>query len=214
MSRLVAFGCSHTAGTGLSDLAEGDYYGVSKLSWPYRCGAYLDIPAVNMARAGADNAHIANRIRMFEFDPDDTVVVMWTHYQRVCQLTPDGHFTKTLNIPNDFSVKSREAIYYTEYYAEYDAQLRTSLIIFAADAMIKKHTNRVIHVAAFRHKTTENFLPVDAPDLFPIYNNINFPLLYFPVHDHEYEHCPDGHLGALGNDEFGWKLASYISAMT
>ena len=89
MSRLVVFGCSYTFGHGLSDCLDVFSDGMrippespSQLGWPNILANKLLVPVLNMARPGASNLEILYSILSFNFLPNDTAVVMWTHCMR------------------------------------------------------------------------------------------------------------------------------------
>lgn len=74
MSRLITFGCSWTAGRGLSNpLAE---------SWTAVLGNMLKLESVNNGLAGASNLEILYNILNFDFSSSDIVVILWTFKER------------------------------------------------------------------------------------------------------------------------------------
>lgn len=87
--RLVVFGCSYTYGVGLEDCQDTIIDGIkipcptpSKLGWPALVANKLDLDLVNMAWPGASNIEILYNILKFDFNIDDIVVIMWSHYAR------------------------------------------------------------------------------------------------------------------------------------
>lgn len=79
MSRLITFGCSLTQGQALEkDIA------YSKLAWPYRLAEKMNLECVNMGENGASAKKIWYNIINFNFEPDDTVIILWTHMDRWC----------------------------------------------------------------------------------------------------------------------------------
>tara|TARA_B100000900_G_scaffold112299_1_gene93925 strand:- start:2830 stop:3525 length:696 start_codon:yes stop_codon:yes gene_type:complete len=81
MSRLITFGCSLTQGQALEDGVE-----YSKLSWPYKLADKLNLECVNRGQNGASAKKIWFNILNFDYQPDDTVVILWTHMDRWCIL--------------------------------------------------------------------------------------------------------------------------------
>ncbi len=79
MSRLITFGCSYTFGNGLPDC---DKNTPSKLAWPSVLGKHMNKDVVNVSVGGASNFEILYNILNFNFQEQDTVVIMWTHYHR------------------------------------------------------------------------------------------------------------------------------------
>jgi hypothetical protein len=87
MGRLVTFGCSYTYGIGLEDI-----YGSkkvtepSKLAWPTLLGQLLDKTTINESAPGSGNFEIFDKIIRYNFQPDDLVIIMWSHFIRL------GHY--------------------------------------------------------------------------------------------------------------------------
>lgn len=88
MSRLIAFGCSHTFGVGLPDCynrkkrISGKY--PSKLAWPQILADKLELKCINLGEGGSSNKKILYRILSFDFKQDDTVLVLWSYPIRTC----------------------------------------------------------------------------------------------------------------------------------
>lgn len=72
--KIVAFGCSVTFGTALSN--------PDTESWPAVLGESLNCEVVNRGIPGASNLEILHSILNYKFDPDDTAVVMWARPNR------------------------------------------------------------------------------------------------------------------------------------
>lgn len=87
MSRLIAFGCSHTYGVGLSDCWDGKGVGdlpPSKLAWPQLLANKLNLECINNSNYGASNREIWWHIINFPFDKTDKIVVQWSYTNRDC----------------------------------------------------------------------------------------------------------------------------------
>ena len=83
MSRVVAFGCSHTYGMGLEDCyVEDDLLkpaiNPSKLSWPALLAGKLGFECSNQSIPGGSNLEILYAILDYKFQEGDKVVVGWT----------------------------------------------------------------------------------------------------------------------------------------
>lgn len=79
--RIITFGCSHTAGEGLSDYKDDHS---PELCWPQQLARILDVECVNLGRGGSSNKAIwhtaMNSIDTIQ--KDDVVVVLWSHLNR------------------------------------------------------------------------------------------------------------------------------------
>jgi hypothetical protein len=98
MSRLVVFGCSYTYGQGLADCINSKFLSMShpypsKLGWAQQLADKLGLKLVNKSYPGSSNFEILFTLLEFKFEPDDVVVIMWSHYIR------DMYFTWFYKIP-------------------------------------------------------------------------------------------------------------------
>ena len=89
MARLVAYGCSFTYGTGLSDSYysyEPDWYGPLQpsldQSWAAVAARELGMTVVNRGVPGASNLEILVRALRSAHEPGDILVFLWTHHPR------------------------------------------------------------------------------------------------------------------------------------
>lgn len=85
MSRLVAFGCSYTYGYGLPDCfipPNSPGTDPSIYSWASIVAKGLKLSCDNKSRPGASNFEILEKILSYEYEPDDTVIVMWSFHER------------------------------------------------------------------------------------------------------------------------------------
>lgn len=80
MSRLITFGCSHTYGTGLSDISTTS--GPSQLAWPTILSKDLKLTLENKSFPGWSNKRILYEILNFTFKKDDIVVILWAAIDR------------------------------------------------------------------------------------------------------------------------------------
>ena len=79
---LHAFGCSNTQGVALPDMNQNDGTRYSIHSWPMELGKRLDMPVKNWAKGGNGIQTVARNILCVDFDPQDTVVILWPHLSR------------------------------------------------------------------------------------------------------------------------------------
>lgn len=84
MNRLIAFGCSHTYGMGLSDCYLGKNNNFtpgplpSAYAWPSLISEKSGLECVNKGICGASNLEILTEITQFDFKKNDKVIVAWT----------------------------------------------------------------------------------------------------------------------------------------
>lgn len=91
MSRLVAFGCSHTYGYGLPDISHPNQSGTySQLAWPSLLSKELSRNLVNKAFPGWSNTKILHEILSFDYQADDLVIVLWATIDRDLLFMEDG----------------------------------------------------------------------------------------------------------------------------
>lgn len=136
MSRLIAFGCSYTYGEGLPDCWVNDERGSnpSKFAWPQILSNKLNIECVNLAEAGCSNKYITDRVLEIEFQKDDIVVFLWTHYGRFCFFQDDGStkrllLSSTRNKKTNIKIKRYTIQYYRDYYTQKDSLKDTCIRI-------------------------------------------------------------------------------------
>jgi len=87
MGRLVTFGCSYTYGSGLPDIfVPGNqlYPGAhpSEFAWPQLLANKLGLKCLNLASAGSGNKEILYKIITSDFEADDLIIIMWSHFPR------------------------------------------------------------------------------------------------------------------------------------
>lgn len=167
MNRLLAFGCSYTAGDGLVNPAQE--------AWPAVLGELLGLQTVNLAVPGSGNLEILWKILQTDFQPGDQCFVMWSHFNRECMLA--GSAVDRL----DFGSKKRsdriKIKHWLAVHTEQDHHLRNWLYIHHAELYLKtKGINSVFHIFGgdyeFR-KTNPNFINV--PNILDIeFENIDY----------------------------------------
>ena len=153
MNRLVAFGCSYTYGSGLPDcyLDSRDPTGPnpSTHAWPALTAGELKLDVVNKGRPGASNLRILDEILNFDFNNEDTVIVLWSYYHRDTIFYPN----KTLEIKHwldDDIVKN-----YYEVHNDYDLIIKTLLHIHHADMFFQQKNIKALHlIKSYKEETT------------------------------------------------------------
>ena len=81
MNRLVTFGCSLTYGSSIRR---------SNDAWAQPTSNPKNLELINMGIPGASTKRIWWEILNFDFNKNDTVVVLWTHMDRWCILKSDN----------------------------------------------------------------------------------------------------------------------------
>lgn len=146
-TRLVAFGCSHTYGHGLSDcnipLINGPGPKPSKFAWPELVGQELNLEVVNMGKSGASNLEILSRILDFEFLETDLVIVQWTHTIRDLLFSASSADQQIgPNLGGESSTKRKE--YYITH-GDYDITVKSLFHIHHADMFFKNRNLNYLH---------------------------------------------------------------------
>lgn len=81
--RFIAFGCSHTWGSGITQAdKDGLYAASSEYAWPVVLGKKFNIPVINYALPGGSNHNILNKVRNHNWQKDDIALVLFTYFTR------------------------------------------------------------------------------------------------------------------------------------
>ena len=147
MPRLITFGCSYTYGQGLPDIKLMPFTGYpissSKLGWAALLSQKLKLELINVSYPGASNIEILYNILTFNFNPDDIVVIMWTHPVR------DIVFDKWTNT---VSRRTRLGFWRKKKYKLWEDQIdvkdfitKTWIYIHHADIVLKEKKLKYIH---------------------------------------------------------------------
>jgi hypothetical protein len=123
MPRLVAFGCSYTYGKDLEKPSQD--------SWPAVLAGFLNLECVNQSIVGAGNLEILWNILNFDFQADDQVFIMWSHFTRDHVFHSNGH--RRIRGSDDDLTR-----HWVLTHDEYDANIRNWLSIHHADLHIKQ----------------------------------------------------------------------------
>tara|TARA_B100001094_G_C18146897_1_gene781323 strand:- start:621 stop:1277 length:657 start_codon:yes stop_codon:yes gene_type:complete len=87
MTRLVAFGCSHTYGETCSDRIQN--------CWPAQLAQKWQINFVNNGVNGASAKEISNYILNYELNSNDIVIILWSHWTRSFRFDQPRFWSKT-----------------------------------------------------------------------------------------------------------------------
>lgn len=180
MSRLVAYGCSHTWGEALSDTVNYTYtynQPASKFAWPQILADNLSLDCVNMGTPGASNKEILNRALETEYVKDDLVIFLWTYSSRTCVFESAGVRPTRLRPPalinvDPFVNSKKDKMYFKYLYNNYNAFIDSiTYINFAKLFFDKKKIKNYHFVYRFKeHKDDKCWF--DEHDL-PKWNQVN-----------------------------------------
>lgn len=181
MSRLIAFGDSSTKGEGLKDvwdrrIQETRYHTDllwSRKSWPQLLADRLNMTCVNLAQGGMGNREIAKHCWEFQFQPTDTVCILWTFSERMyihahSLARPLGPNKRRLREPGlrasiSWAKKGKFKDLYKHWTTNPDRDLET---VMYADLIYHWLTQRVAHTANFIYVpllTSEFTMPEHTP---------------------------------------------------
>lgn len=129
-TNLVAFGCSYTFGTGYSgpDFLFKPY----EHAWPSRLAEKLSKRCINLSRPGASNIEILNKILTYNFRSSDTIVIMWSFFERdMIFLSPTDSFRIYGNID---AMRGHEGMLrsWAHLHTDYDIRYRNWIYIYHA----------------------------------------------------------------------------------
>jgi len=151
MNRLVTFGCSHTAGTGLENKED---------SWTFKLASKFNISLVNKGLPGNSIKGTAHTFSEFNFKDGDMGIVMWPGYSRYTilekagfhMLLPNAYgFTDRNNnwVESDSSIGlANSNIFYKNFYNEYDAIKTSEMYIRYVDNLATIEGIQLIHTFA------------------------------------------------------------------
>jgi len=171
MSRLIAFGCSHTYGEGQVDCLvnkETDKSSPtpSQYAWPALLGKKLDKEVVNLGCGGASNRYISEAILNSNIQKDDVVVVLWTEINRS---TVFRHSNISVNIHPNYITKLAKN-YYKWIHDPYNSFLESLEAINLANYHLQNHR----HVYNFKANFNSKF-QTDTNDIlyeYPEWNKV------------------------------------------
>tara|TARA_B100000029_G_scaffold405076_1_gene405253 strand:- start:288 stop:986 length:699 start_codon:yes stop_codon:yes gene_type:complete len=186
INRIITFGCSNTYGESLPDVVgDLDRGQTSKYSWPSVLGNLLNVPVINKAKGGASNKHIWHIILENKnfFSRDDTVIILWTYFNRYCFFQDDGKikrllFTDTFNVKlNPAREYQQRGLYgnwreYTKtWYNEFETQKDMAIDSLCRINHIHLYLNSLgiknYHFTCDDSNDMEKYLHAEMPDWFP-----------------------------------------------
>jgi len=167
MSRVVAFGCSFTYGHGLRDCLGQDNHPSpvpSRFAYPQVYANKTNRKCLNCSWPGASNKHIAKRAVEFAYNENDTVLIMWTYFDR------NSLFTEQKDFPIDFSAwqaddnllsnaiedteeSQKQSIlakaFYSHFWTEYDVAFSNLMLINSVDHIVRSQLTdgQLIHLS-------------------------------------------------------------------
>ena len=213
MDRLVAFGCSHTFGQGLSDEFNNISKGIlkpSKFAWPSILALKLNKDCVNLGKKGASNKEICYNILNFNFLDSDVVFILWTYSMRNCVIQDNlkikqinvnnEHIGKTVNGHVDdgnFSAKQND-MYYKNFHTSSDNIFSDHCYFNLANYYLQNLNIAVTHLAV-----SPLVVDNDHPS-FPVrWNKVNFLDIYHDKVAILYPTAADNnHMGEEGHVAF------------
>tara|TARA_B110000503_G_scaffold90462_1_gene136792 strand:+ start:620 stop:1219 length:600 start_codon:yes stop_codon:yes gene_type:complete len=121
MSRLVAFGCSYTRGTGLDDIWDfknncSIFPQASKYAWPQLIADRLNLECINLGKGGHSNKAIWHDVLNFDFKYNDLIFIHWSFLDRY-------HFFEDSNVGHTIDHRSndpRDQAFFKFLHSDYD----------------------------------------------------------------------------------------------
>ena len=210
-NRLIAFGCSHTYGEGLS----GSTDSASPLAWPNILANLSNRKCVNASRPGSSNKRIWNDIINFEFQKNDVVFTMWTDVSRTCIIKKDT--IEDIGIwkvdHNDLSKKYYELLFDINDSVK-DLNLRSSHCDLYLKSLGIKNYHLMYSKILIDHAITtvrKSLKTLDA-ELYKkqMYNKANILQLDFSEISRSYNKTDDGHPCELAHNLLADKIFSEV----
>ena len=136
--RIVAFGCSYTAGDGLPDRLK-PFSIVSRYAFPAVLANMLNLSCDNQAQSGAGNLEILWNILNYNFKSKDIVIVNWSHFSRDCIIGPDTH-------QRIHGTDTRLTDHWLRTHTDYDQNIRNCFYIHHAGCYFKSLNLQYYHM--------------------------------------------------------------------
>ena len=188
--RLISFGCSHVAGDGLTSQEQVYSSVLSKM---------LDLKHVNCGESGASNKLIMYNVLNFDFQNNDTAIILWSHTERTTFFNKDG--VHLLLNPSSEKNKIQAKKYYKLFHNEYHHDVESTHAIHYTNLYLKSKNIKIYNIL-------QN--PIVS------YSNINFEDIqvldvFFGVFRHLYPLANDqSHMGFLGHNKLAEKVFELI----
>lgn len=180
MSRLVAFGCSHTYGHGLKDCIKEEFRPGDKpsdFSWPKVLGKSLGLEVINKSKPGASNLEILFYILNFNFEPNDLVLILWSYSNRDMLFTTEVvgannqmHFSVYPNMiyEKDNNLKN----YYYRVHSDHDLLMKTYIHMHHAEIYLEHKKIKNFSFSVEKYKGSPRFANLNN------YRKINFKEIF------------------------------------
>lgn len=127
MSRLITFGCSHTAGTSLR----------TEDTWSYKLANLLGRELCNQGVEGNSIKGISWNVSKFDFLPDDYVVILWTIQNR---------WTIIDDEPGYIFPQRPDKTWYDKYHSVLDDTFTSEAFIKYTDSFLTDRDVEALHV--------------------------------------------------------------------
>ena len=195
MSRIVAFGCSHTYGLELPDcLTVNDP--PSKMGFPNILGKKLNLEVLNRADTGASQKQIAATILQTEFYKDDIIVINWSNPIR--RGIWNGLHWEQLGPWNKDTTWKR---FNAKYHYDVDDVLDTLMNINLANLYLKGKCKKIINSMQYYYSEIINS-KIN-------WNTVKIDLV-FSDKDYYYNTLKDGHADLKSHEVFAERLFKLI----
>jgi lysophospholipase L1-like esterase len=193
--RILAFGCSHTYGWGLSKNTDEP----SQHAWPNVLAKMVKFPVLNFSKPGASNKFIWHSLMNTNIKDDDIVLVMWTYPHRTC-IIEDLDFDKSFKHMSINDTDNASKTYYKELYNDIDSGIETWSRI--------DHANRFHQGKNIINTICTRDLNISQPHWCNTI--IHCPTLFNQI-ENMYPKAEDGvHAGKQAHQEFAGKFLAYM----
>lgn len=186
MSRLITFGCSLTDGQALDSRDQ---------AWPQQLANLMNLPVENKGKKGSSTKRIWWEIMQTDFDPNDTVVCLWTHLDRWCIINAEGYTdenyyewdlidkaklkdyiktTKNITI-DDINVHYKKEnekgyLWYKNFHNDFDMLTQYLALVNHAMYWLQSKVKKQYHLRATNYKLVlpfneTEFLPIDFQEI-------------------------------------------------
>ena len=198
MSRIVAFGCSHTYGYGLPDCKEqGDV--PSKYAFPSLVANAINKEVLNKADGGASQKQIAATVLQTDIKTNDIVIINWTDPTR--RGIYNGNMWTQLA---SWSTDNTWLRFYNKYNNETDDILDTLMYMNLANLYLKKQM-RCKKVINCLNRRNNNILEAAEK-----WNTVRIDLI-FKTKKYYYQPIPDdGHPDEKSHQVFAERILELL----
>lgn len=188
MSRLITFGCSTTQGEGLEN--------PQKETWGAYLSNLLDTNHINEGIAGASNKLISYKVTTFEYQSDDTVIILWANPNRYSIINSDYEYYNIF--PSSNTLESM--LYYKHFHQDFDHMFINKVFTNHAIHYLKKCN--VNFYQLFYNKELIQYVD-DSSNTLPI--ELSYYFKKYPLA------LDDLHLGKEGNLAYATQIHKRIT---